>query len=385
MQNNKKTIIDIGEEIQSSFYKAWGFDNSEEYIFYYDESNNCRKFWIDDKHGHFNSDYTEDFVLAGVAFKNVNANISLEELKQLLGLQKNVKEIKFKKHFSENDFLSCTRKPRLLKLLTWIDNSSIYIHFTRINNLYYALVEIIDSITDPVEIEEFGYNYYEVKSRFYTMLKGKEERLQCLMFKYKFPNIEKSEVKMFCSELLQLFGNRKDMTTEEKFITGLISRAGEKGELVFLHENEDYVMQKNYLEFYINPIRTYYNSQHIFDEEAEIEAKLEKYSFQRDGKEVDNFRFVNSTEEVMVQISDVIAGILAKLFKYTNSTTVNKMRKDVATLTVTQIDSILLLCNLLRVSEIENKGFLHSLVPAAEIEKVATFFNFVSMQKSKQE
>lgn len=269
--------------------------------------------------------------------------------------------------------------------MTWIDNSSMYIHFTRINNLYYALVEIIDSITDPVEIEEFGYDYYEVKSRFYTMLKGKEENLQCLMFKYKFPNIEKSEVKMFCNELLHLLGNRKDMTTEEKFFTGLISRAGEKGELVFLHENEDYVMQKNYLEFYINPIRTYYNSQHIFDEETEIEAKLEKYSFQRDGKEVNNFCFVNSTEEVMVQISDVIAGILAKLFKYTNSTTVNKLRKDVGALTETQIDSILLLCNLLRVSEIENKGFLHSLAPVAEIEKVNAFFNFVSGQKRKQE
>ena len=140
-------------------------------------------------------------------------------------------------------------------------------------------------------------------------------------------------------------------------------------------------MQKNYLEFYLSPIRTFYNSQHIFDEEKEIQEKLEKYSFQRDGKEVDSFKFVNSTEEVLVQISDVIAGILGKLFKYINSTAINEIRKDVAILTQTQVDCILLLGKIRVESEIENKGFLHSIAPLAEIEKLNTFLNLVSARK----
>lgn len=32
---------------------------------YYDESNNYRKFWVDDSKQQFNTDYTADFVLAG--------------------------------------------------------------------------------------------------------------------------------------------------------------------------------------------------------------------------------------------------------------------------------------------------------------------------------
>ena len=381
MQKSEKIVIDIGEKKEQDFYEAWGIRVAEKYTFYYDESNNCRKFWLDDERMHFNSNYTEDFVLVGVVTKDEKVQISLEELRQLLGLQNNVKEIKFKKHFAEKDFLSCTKKPRLGKLLTWIDNSPLYIHYIQVNNLYYALVEIIDSIMNPIEMEDYGYNYYEVKSRFYTMFKGKEEELQLLMFKYKFPNVGKTEVKSFCNELLQLLGSRKDMNTEEKFITGMLVRAGERGELVFLHDNDDFIMQKNYLEFYLSPIRTFYNSQHIFDEETEIQEKLEKYSLQRNGKEVDSFKFVNSTEEVLVQISDVIAGILGKLFKYINSTTINEMRKDIAILTQTQVNCILLLGKIRVESEIENKGFLHSIAPLAEIEKLNTFLNLVLARK----
>lgn len=306
MKKDGKIIIDISEKKEQDFFEAWGIRVAEKYTFYYDESNNCRKFWLDDEHMHFNSNYTEDFVLAGVATKDEVVQISLDELKQLFRLQNNVQEIKFSNHFAENDFLSCTKKPRLGKFLTWIDNSPLYIHYIQVNNLYYALVEIIDSIMNPVEMENFGYNYYEVKSRFYTMFRGKEEKLQILMFKYKFPNIEKTEVKSFCNELLHLLGSRKDMNTEEKFITGMILRAGERGELVFLHDNDDFIMQKNYLEFYLSPIRTFYNSKHIFDEEPEIQKELDKYTLQRDGKEVDSFKFVKSIEEVMVQISDVV-------------------------------------------------------------------------------
>ncbi len=95
MQKSEKIVIDIGEKKEQDFYEAWGIRVAEKYTFYYDESNNCRKFWLDDERMHFNSNYTEDFVLAGVVTKDEKVQISLEELRQLLGLQNNVKEIKF--------------------------------------------------------------------------------------------------------------------------------------------------------------------------------------------------------------------------------------------------------------------------------------------------
>ncbi len=53
------------------------------------------------------------------------------------------------------------------------------------NNLFYTLVEIFDSIVEPDEISEFGYDYFKMKSVFYYMFKGKADALQILMFKYK--------------------------------------------------------------------------------------------------------------------------------------------------------------------------------------------------------
>lgn len=144
---------------------------------------------------------------------------------------------------------------RLFETLSWIDKSPFYIHYTNVNNLFYTLVEIFDSIVEFDEISEFGYDYFKLKSVFYYMFEGKADTLQALMFKYKYPNIQKEEIGSFCNDLLFLLGRRREMREEEKFLAGMLARAAELDELIFLHENDDYVMQDNYVEFYIDPIR----------------------------------------------------------------------------------------------------------------------------------
>lgn len=83
-----------------------GINNQTKYVFYYDESNNCRKFWVDDSKQQFNTDYTADFVLAGLVKKEEDTvDVSLESFRKVLKLQANVEEIKFKKLYSKGDFL----------------------------------------------------------------------------------------------------------------------------------------------------------------------------------------------------------------------------------------------------------------------------------------
>ena len=55
--------------MQQELCDMWGIDNQTKNVFYYDESNNCRKFWVDDSKQQFNMDYTADFVLAGLVKK----------------------------------------------------------------------------------------------------------------------------------------------------------------------------------------------------------------------------------------------------------------------------------------------------------------------------
>lgn len=362
---------------QQEFCNLWGINNQKKYVFYYDESNNCRKFWVNDSKKQFNTDYAADFILAGLVRKDTDAiNISLEEFRKPLKLQKNVDEIKFKNLYAKGDFLQCVKERRLFETLSWIDKSPFYIHYTNVNNLFYTLVEIFDSIVTPDEINEFRYDYFEMKNIFYCMLNGKPDELQRLMAKYKYPNIHQEDVEVFCNDLLLLLRSRKEMTEEEKFLAGMLARASKSDKLVFLHDNDNYIMQENYAEFYIDPIRKYQNSTHIFDEEPAVQD-IVKNQMALEENMADNFKFVKSETDIFVQLSDVIAGLLGKLFKYINSKSRNQLRRDIRSLSEIQVDNILLIHKLRMEADLENPGFLCSVAPLDEVRILNSFFEMV--------
>lgn len=375
--------IDPLVTMQQELCDMWGINNQTKYVFYYDESNNCRKFWVDDSKQQFNTDHTADFVLAGLVRKEEEkVEASLETFRKPLKLQANVEEIKFKNLYAKGDFLQCVKERRLFETLSWIDKSPFYIHYTNVNNLFYTLVEIFDSIVKPDEISEFGYDYFKMKSVFYYMFKGKADALQILMFKYKYPNIQREDVGAFCNDLLFLLGSRREMKEEEKFLAGMLAGAAESDELVFLHDNDDYVMQENYAEFYADPIRKYQKSRHIFDEETTVQDIVKKQIAMGENME-DNFKFVKSEADIFVQLSDVVAGILGKLFKYINSTSVNQRRKDVQSLSQIQVDNILLIDKLRIEADRENPGFLCSIGPWDGIGILNRFFEMVRSREEK--
>lgn len=369
--------------MQQELCDMWGINNQTKYVFYYDESNNCRKFWVDDSKQQFNTDHTADFVLAGLVRKEEEkVEASLETFRKPLKLQANVEEIKFKNLYAKGDFLQCVKERRLFETLSWIDKSPFYIHYTNVNNLFYTLVEIFDSIVKPDEISEFGYDYFKMKSVFYYMFKGKADALQILMFKYKYPNIQREDVEAFCNDLLFLLGSRREMKEEEKFLAGMLARAAQSDELVFLHDNDDYVIQENYAEFYADPIRKYQKSRHIFDEETTVQDIVKKQIAMGENM-ADNFNFVKSETDIFVQLSDVVAGILGKLFKYINSTSVNQRRRDVEGLSKLQVENILLIDKLRMEADRENPGFLCSIGPWDGIGILNRFFEMVKSRKEK--
>lgn len=375
--------IDPLVSMQQELCDMWVINNQTKYVFYYDESNNCRKFWVDDSKQQFNTDHTADFVLAGLVRKEEEkVEASLETFRKPLKLQANVEEIKFKNLYAKGDFLQCLKERRLFETLSWIDKSPFYIHYTNVNNLFYTLVEIFDSIVKPDEISEFGYDYFKMKSVFYYMFKGKADALQILMFKYKYPNIQREDVEAFCNDLLFLLGSRREMKEEEKFLAGMLAKAAESDELVFLHDNDDYVMQENYAEFYADPIRKYQKSRHIFDEETTVQDIVKKQIAMGENM-ADNFKFVKSETDIFVQLSDVVAGILGKLFKYINSTSVNQRRRDVEGLSKLQVENILLIDKLRMEADRENPGFLCSIGPWDGIGILNRFFEMVKSRKEK--
>lgn len=84
-----------------------------------------------------------------------------------------------------------------------------------------------------------------------------------------------------------------------------------------------------------------------------------------------------------MQLSDVVAGILGKLFIYINSTNNVQRRKDIATLSKIQIDNILLIDKLRTRADMENHGFLCTIGPVDEVTMVDNFFELVKNKVRK--
>jgi hypothetical protein len=97
-----------------------------------------------------------------------------------------------------------------------------------------------------------------------------------IMTKVTYPNLKKEKMENFVLDLANLFPSRHEQTLEEKFITGVIRQAAQSRALPFLENNEDYMMQKNFLEFYCDGPAKFRNSMHTYDSEVEIQKVIKK-------------------------------------------------------------------------------------------------------------
>lgn len=118
----------------------YGLD--EEYAFFYDETNNIRKFWIRDDG--FN-EHPKNFVLGGIVHKKSEPLSELDELIKSLCIQKSAKEIKFNQ-LATGGYLRVLNSKKIKTLLEWLITKGVFIHYTNFNILYWSLVDIIDSL-----------------------------------------------------------------------------------------------------------------------------------------------------------------------------------------------------------------------------------------------
>ena len=130
------------------------------------------------------------------------------------------------------------------------------------------------------------------------------------------------------------------------------------------------MLMDGYESLYIEPIYMFPNSEHIFDEETEIMKKICSTPIILDGNELHNFSFVKSTENRMVQLSDVIIGIIGKLMLYANVSTLPEIKKEMASLSPQQEKNISLLNNLINASSDHCLAFIHYTANFFEMEKV---------------
>jgi hypothetical protein len=365
--------------IRKSFVNMYNINFDERYTFYYDETNNIRKFYV--RKEDFNSSFTSNFILGGVLHEGDVPNI--DPLIKSLKLQKTVKEIKFK-HIAKGDFLSCLKSEKLRLFLQFIRDSKLYIHYTSLNFLYWAIVDIVDSAIANSKIsQQLGFQFSNhLKNDLYKLSKLEIDSVIELFYRFKYPNIKEESILLFIEALISIFDDYID-TYEFHFglesLRQILKESKKINSLPFIMYENDYILVKDLSQFYLKSIYLFKYSTHIFDNEDSIIEILKNYRILDKSIEIKNYLFVDSKKHQLIQLSDIFVGLMGKLTFYLNTSTREDIDKDFSYLSKKQEENIDLLIDLFYKSDNKNKGFLHSFDSEEETSKI----NIIYIKRNK--
>lgn len=321
----------------------------KEYTLYLDESGNNRCFWIKD--GNYNIDPFTHFVLGGLV---ANTSVSLDYAKKKIGCNNStIKEIKTK-HVCRGSFEECLKSHKLNNFLELIIEQKWCVHFSVVELFYYAIVDIVDSITDNHN------SVLSLKNELYRVLRYNLDSTLAMMIKYNYPDItteQKNDYLVECIKILDSYiydtGKANIYTYELRYN---LQSAQNKNELVFIQDEEAGNLLHDFLCFYQRKIYMFKNSNLIFDEEVEIQNKMAESELIVDNKILSNYRFIKSDECVMIQLSDVFMGVLARYFRFVN-TNLSQLDNKCCVLDKNQMITFKKLNQILRYSEKDNSAF----------------------------
>lgn len=350
VEDQKKAIFDLNGVAP--------FD--EKMTFYYDESGNCRKFSLT-KTGFNNTDALKgDFVLAGIAHEGKSFNIDVPTLYSALDYKEGQKELKFKHlYHNSNDFLSFIGSKRATDFLNWLINSGLYIHYSTLNNLFYSLVDIVDSLweTHP----QCSIYFWDIKSALYDFVNKHQNEVIEIFIRHTYPDVK--DVSAFCNELCCLIRTYNDDSEYDlgfflELFRQMLKTAGKLEKMPFIQDNDPGVLITEYYMLYLERCEIFSKSHHIFDEELEVQKKLSDCQLYENGQLLNNWQFVKSHENIYIQVSDMIAGLLRKLFMFLDENSVEKVHSISSSLNDIQITNFTVLWALISKSDVKSHLFL---------------------------
>ncbi|MDD2463246.1 MAG: DUF3800 domain-containing protein [Desulfobulbus sp.] len=362
--------FDIGEARKFTKMLAPMADFDGVYTFYYDETNNIRKFYV--RETDFNSAITDNFVLGGLVHEGSPPDV--QPLIDSLKLQKTANEVKLK-HIAKGDFIECLSSQKLNLFLKYIVSSNLYIHYSTLNILYWSIVDIVDSAISHSDVNQrLGLEFAnKLKDDLYKLAKIEIDSVVLLFRKYEYPNIKHNNILPFIEELSDLFSDYLD-NIEFNFglesLRQILKEARKAGSLPFVMDEKNFVLIDDFTQFYLRPVYLFKNSKHIFDNEDSIVELLANYKIMDGQQEINNFSFLDSKSSVLTQLSDVFVGLIGKLGSYMNKSTREKIYSDFCALNQVQSENIDLLLKLIDRSHNKNIGFLHATDSYEEISKI---------------
>lgn len=357
-------------------YKNPNLNFYKSYTFYYDETNNVRKFSLKNKH--FNEKIHKNFILGGLVFDESKTNE--------LALVKKIQEQFYRNHLSQelkvNDFcnkkysfLNAVKKINTRKLFKTLIENNVYIHYNYHNNLFYALADIIDSIDDKGIFDEVD----NLKEFLYNQASYNLVGMTNLLVEFDYPNVGKRSLEFYL-KLIELItqnlisiidipssSEKNDLIIEGLNLICFLSRFTDK-EALYLSNNDSMVESERnrlvlideYYLIYLNKALDFKNSIHIFDEEKTVEKRIEEVKLhfcEEEIKRIEKIQFIDSKDNVLIQISDVIVGILGKFFEMVHDTPFDELKLQIEQLEGTEKEGFKMFQEIMNYSVKENEAF----------------------------
>lgn len=93
-------------------------------------------------------------------------------------------------------------------------------------------------------------------------------------------------------------------------------KGAEQEEAIYLQHNIPLMLLEQLTEWYRAEIYTWKNCELVFDNENDIIDNIDKSEIILNGEPLKNYRFLDSKNEIMVQLSDVMVKLISQYLKF---------------------------------------------------------------------
>ncbi|MDK2772609.1 MAG: hypothetical protein KYX68_10345 [Flavobacterium sp.] len=347
---------------------------NDEYIFFYDETNNIRRYYL--KEDGFNESVKTNFILGGLLHKE-GLEIDLEPLFKEFKLQDNIIEVKLK-HLASGDFEDCLKSEKISILLNFINESELYLHFSSLNFLYFSIVDIVDSL---IEATNSKINFFEnraLKNDLYVLIKNNQKDFIPFLYNLDYPNIKEDRVDEFVDLFIEKISLFK-LNQRLRIIIDLLEKSKNTKNLFFIMNEENHTLINDFSTFYSRTTYLFINSKHKFDKEDSIEPLLNGLNMTFKGMKLSNYEFIDSNSNLFIQASDIIIGLIGKYYSFINQNTVYEIEDKIKKFNSIQTKNLNLFIEIIYKSDSYNKAFIHQTISDEDMAK----FGFILSLRGK--
>ncbi len=289
-------------------------------------------------------------------------------------IQRSADELKLK-HVANGDFLELLTSDKLTTFLQWISDNSLFVHYHAVDPLFWSFVDIMDSILYKLGEPRLIGLHIQLKADLAALLRANLPETTSVFYRYRYPDLAPENRKPFLNELISILEQTDDVLPEfnSVMLKGMLQAARNLPSLDFIEGFTPHLLIENFTIFYLKRIALFKHSSHILDMEDSIHDDLESMTLVSGGQPVKNYRFADSQSEPGIQISDIVVGLIGKMYSYFAGTTRDEVFAARASLIGNNLKNAELLRDIIDASHEANIAFLDHVTSANEIDKMNLF------------